>query len=131
MARRKPLISHVEVDIEFKIKSAADAANETASSYIAKILTEHVEGQSVHSIAMYARDAAACIAAQDIKVDDMVVVDPVIGMERVVRSPNTIDTKGSGKVVHLQLERHLPRTGKRISRFAFRGWAEPVIVVKV
>lgn len=130
---RDPLITHVTPELALAVKKAAEDAGVTASAYIGKVLTEHVEGQSTPSIVMYARDGASVIAAQDIRPDDVVVLDPVIGMERVMAFEKSTSwgSSSSFNLVKVQLERHLPRTGKKISRFAFRGHSEPVIVVKV
>jgi hypothetical protein len=126
---RSPLITHVDDRLAVEVKTAAERVGVTASAYIGRILENHMGGESTHSIAIYARDGASVVSAQDLQEDDVITIDPVVGMERVMRH-KLVDTE-KGRVVWLQLERFLPRTGERISRFAFRGWAEPILVLKV
>lgn len=40
--RRSPLITHLEPDLAVKVKTLADEACMTASSYIRKVLLDHV-----------------------------------------------------------------------------------------
>lgn len=125
---RSSLISHVDDGLAVLVKSAAEGSGMTTSAYIARVLAVHTESRK--AVAIYNSGNVGVAAAKDVEVDQVIVVDPVMGMERVIRAVE-LDVKDHGALVKFQLERHLPRTGEGISRFVFRGQHEPCLVISI
>jgi hypothetical protein len=55
--RKKPLITHVEDDLERAVKTLADEAGMTASSYIRRVLKNHVDSPAVQKVSRVRRSS--------------------------------------------------------------------------
>ena len=109
MARREPLIAHVDPELALKIKMAADAAGVTASAFMGEALEQRMDNGSIS--ATYFRD---------IQPGMKIVVDPIMGIEDVVRFTQREMEKTGIKVMHIELSG---------PRFIVRAASEPCLIV--